>query len=99
MGARVAHFPIRLRPSPINRRVGFRIARFEACSTFTRVPARMVAEPPKAALFFFFYQSASVHVVTSMARPGCYQPERQLLGGVRTRQKKAPFHGALLKMG
>ena len=44
----------------------------------------------------FFHQSASVHVVTSMARPGCYQPERQLLGGVRTRQKKAPFHGALL---
>ena len=34
-----------------------------------------------------------------MIRPGCYQPERQLLSGVRTRQKKAPFHGALLKMG
>ena len=30
-----------------------------------------------------------------MIRPGCYQPERQLLGGVRTRQKKTPFHGAL----
>ncbi len=25
------------------------------------------------------------HVVTSMNRPGCYQPERQLLGGIRTR--------------
>ena len=29
-------------------------------------------------------QSASAHVVTSMNRPGCYQPERQLLGGIRT---------------
>ena len=96
MGARVARFPIRLRPSPLFRWVGFRIARFEACSTFTRVPARMVAEPPKAALC---HQSASVHVVTSMARPGCYQPERQLLGGVCTRQKKAPFHGALNSSG
>ena len=38
------------RPSPKFRRVGFRIIRFEACSTFTRVPARMVAEPPSAAL-------------------------------------------------
>ena len=34
-----------------------------------------------------------------MNRPGCYQPERQLLGGVRTRQKKAPFHGALRNAG
>ena len=49
-GARVARFPLRLRPSPFLRWVGFRIARFEACSTFTRVPARMFAEPLKAAL-------------------------------------------------
>ena len=56
-----------------------------------RVPARMVAEPPYAALR---HQSASVYIVASVNRPGCYQPERQLLGGVRTRQKKAPFHGA-----
>ena len=42
-----------------------------------------------------FYQSASIHVVTSMNRSGRYQPERQLLGGIRTRQESAPFHGAL----
>ena len=48
--ARVARFPLRLRPSPFLRWVGPRIARFEACSTFTRVPARMFAEPPYAAL-------------------------------------------------
>ena len=43
-------FPLRLRPSPILRWVGPRIARFEACSTFTRVPARMFAELLSAAL-------------------------------------------------
>ena len=41
--------PGRWQPSPLFRRVGLRVARFEACSTFTRVAARMVAEPPKAA--------------------------------------------------
>ena len=48
-GALVALFPAGRRPSPIDRRVGFRIMCFEACSAFTRVPACMVAEPPKAA--------------------------------------------------
>ena len=48
--ARVARFSTCRRPSPHFRRVGFRINRFEACSAFTRVPACMVAEPPKAAL-------------------------------------------------
>ena len=43
-------FPLRLRPSPFLRWVGPRIARFEACSTFTRVPARMFAELLSAAL-------------------------------------------------
>ena len=41
--------PGRWQPSPLFGRVGLRIARFEACSTFTRVAARMVAEPPRAA--------------------------------------------------
>ena len=48
--ALVALFPASRRPSPISRRVGFRVIRFEACSAFTRVPACMVAEPPEAAL-------------------------------------------------
>ena len=30
-----------------------------------------------------------------MNRSGRYQPERQLLGGIRTHQESAPFHGAL----
>ena len=58
------------------------ITRFEACSAFTRVAARMLAEPPKAALF---HRSASNHVVTSVIRSDCYRLERQLPGGVRTR--------------
>ena len=37
------------RPSPISGRVGIRIVLFEACSGFTRVTARTLAQPPKAA--------------------------------------------------
>ena len=47
-------------PSPKNRRVGFRITRFEACSAFTRVAARMVARPPKAARFTEMLQAMSL---------------------------------------
>ena len=36
-------------PSPIDRRVGIRIDTFEACSDFTRVTARWIAQQPKAA--------------------------------------------------
>ena len=64
-------------------------------SVHSRSGLRMVAEPPKAAL----YQCASIHVVTSMNRSGRYQLERQLLGGIRTHQESAPFHGALRNPG
>src|SRR3954465_5861662 len=37
------------RPSPFPRRVGIRIFTFEAFSGFTRVTARWIAQPPKAA--------------------------------------------------
>ena len=37
------------RPSPIHRRVGVHDFTFEACSGFTRVTARWIAQPPKAA--------------------------------------------------
>src|SRR4051812_25624238 len=37
------------RPSPFPRRVGIRIFTFEACSGFTRVTARWIAQPPTAA--------------------------------------------------
>ena len=38
--------PAQYQPSPGYRRAGFRITRFEACSAFTRVTARRVAESP-----------------------------------------------------
>jgi hypothetical protein len=38
-----------IQPSPIGRRVGIRIVTFEACSDFTHVTARRIAQPPKAA--------------------------------------------------
>ena len=37
-----------MRPSPNGRRVGIRIVTFEACSGFTHVTARRIAQPPKA---------------------------------------------------
>ena len=46
------------------------------------VAARVVAEPPWAALC---RRSASADVVASIVRPDCYRLERQLPGGVRTR--------------
>jgi len=52
--------PDRWQPSPDIRRVGFRIKRFEACSAFTRVAARVVAEPPKAARFIGVLQTMSL---------------------------------------
>src|SRR6202790_4420297 len=36
-----------IQPSPNGRRVGIRIVTFEACSGFTRVTARRIAQPPK----------------------------------------------------
>ena len=52
--------PGRWQPSPNSRRVGFRMSGFEACSAFTRVAARMLAKPPKAARFFGVLQTMSL---------------------------------------
>ena len=51
-GSRRVHVSIAsplTRPSPSPRRVGIRIFTFEASSGFTRVTARWIAQPPKAA--------------------------------------------------
>ena len=39
-----------IQPSPNGRRVGIRIVTFEACSGFTHVTARRIAQPPKSGL-------------------------------------------------
>ena len=52
--------PSRWQPSPYYRRVGFRITRFEACSAFTKIAARMLAEPPIAALLIGVLQTSSL---------------------------------------
>jgi len=49
MGAHVGCFPTPARPSPLFRRVGVHIFTFEACSGFTHIMARRIAQPPKAA--------------------------------------------------
>ena len=38
-----------VQPSPTFRRVGIRVITFEACSSFTHVTARRIAQPPEAA--------------------------------------------------
>ena len=55
---------------------------------FTHVPTRAVAELLNATLC---HRSASVHVAPSMSRPGCYQPKRQLMGGLRIPPGKRAF--------
>ena len=50
-GTSCRSLPRRCQPSPIQRRVGLRSMLFEACSAFTRVLARRVAEPPNARPF------------------------------------------------
>ena len=52
--------PDRCQPSPLSGRVGFRITRFEACSAFTGVAARMVAKPPLAARYVEVLQTMSL---------------------------------------
>ncbi len=37
-----------MQPSPNGRRVGIRIVTFEACSGFTHITVRRIAQPPKA---------------------------------------------------
>ena len=62
--------PDRWQPSPLFRRVGLRVARFEACSAFTRVAARMLAEPPRAARYTEVLQSKSLPPSTAPIATG-----------------------------
>src|SRR5581483_6630069 len=48
VGSRSLPWNQRQRPSPLRRRVGFRITCFEACSTFIHVTAYLLAESPRS---------------------------------------------------
>ena len=63
------------RPSPNSGRVGIRIVLFEACSGFTRVTARTLAQPPKAAFVTGLRRSR-----LPATPPVSYQLNRQLAG-------------------
>ena len=92
---RISGVPFNLRrrwqPSRISGGSASASLRFEACTAFNVVAARVVAEPPKAVLW---RRSASANVVASIVRSDCYRLERQLPGGIRTRWGMAPCHGA-----
>jgi hypothetical protein len=57
-----------VQPSPGKRRVGVRIDSFEACSDFTRIMARWIAQPPMAA-FVTRLQSGRLLVQTARQLP------------------------------
>jgi hypothetical protein len=62
--------PCPMRPSPNLGRVGVRILTFEACSGFTRVTARWIAQPPKGGLC----RKASAQPVTQPSRLPATRP-------------------------
>ena len=57
-------------PSPFSRRVGFRNARFGACSAFTKVAARIVAKPPLAARCVGVLQTISLPLSSAPTATG-----------------------------
>jgi hypothetical protein len=73
------HIPISsppMLPSPIDRRIGIRIVTFEACSGFTHVTARWIAQQPKAA----FVARLRRHPVAQAGRSPASRPIGNYLG-------------------
>src|SRR6476620_11261537 len=65
------------RPSPFCRRVGIRTSTFEACSGFTHVTARRIAQPPRGGLC----HEASIRLVTHPNRSSATRAIDNSLGG------------------
>ena len=66
-----------VRPSPNDRRVGIRIRTFEACSGFTFVTARRIAQRPKAAFV------AGLQPSQLPGRAACQLPDQSTIIRVR----------------
>ena len=83
-GARGARFPTdaSLPRSADGSASASPVSRPEACSAFTRVAARTVAQ---AALGGLLHRSASIGCLPSISRSDCDRLERQWPGGIRTR--------------
>ena len=75
------------RPSPLFKRVGSCITLFEACSTFTHVPACVLAESPKATL----YIEGFGRFVTSSTAPIATGWSDQLPGGTTLPLRTSAF--------
>ena len=66
-----------VQPSPNGRRVGIRLVTFEACSGFTRVTARRIAQQPKAAFV------AGLRPGQLPGRAACQLPDQSTIIRVR----------------
>jgi hypothetical protein len=83
------------RPSPLFKRISSCITLFEACSTFTQVPACVLAKSPKATLYI-----EVLSMVNSIFHcSDCYRLERLAAGWDSHPLKTADFHGALNNPG
>jgi hypothetical protein len=80
-----------VRPSPYSRRVGIRSSTFEACSGFTHVTARRIAQPPKAA---FVTRLRSSQLPSQTARQ---LPEQSTIPWVEPSSTGDPRHRGALK--
>ena len=76
------------RPSPLPGWVGFRIACFEACSAFTRVPACMLAKSQKDPL-----HRRLRRIRYLLRRSDCYRLERPVAGWESHPLRIADLHG------
>src|SRR5208337_743638 len=66
------------RPSPLFRRIGIHIFTFEACSGFTRVTARWIAQPPNGGLC----HEAPARPVAQPSRSSATRSIDNSLGGI-----------------
>src|SRR5208282_1067819 len=74
------------RPSPLFRRVGIHIFTFEACSGFTHVTARWIAQPPNGGLC----HEAPARPVAQPSRSSATRSIDNSLGGIFLHWRCAP---------